>query len=666
MKSKPMQNDFLCINTIRILSAEAVQKAKSGHPGTPMALAPLAYILWSKHLKHNPLNPKWLDRDRFVLSCGHASMLLYSMLHLTGYDLSLKDIKNFRQWNSKTPGHPEFRHTSGVETTTGPLGQGIGNAVGMAIAEEMLAKKFNKSEFKIVDHHTYAIVSDGDLMEGVSHEAASLAGHLKLGKLITFYDDNNITIDGETNLSFSEDIKKRFEAYGWHVQKIENGNEDLEGISKAIDNSKKETNKPSLIIVKTIIAYGSPNKRNTASAHGAPLGEDEINLAKKELGWPYEESFYVPNEVKTEFNKYKEKGRKSEKEWNNFFNEYKKKFPDLAKEWDNFHSGKLLKGWEKDLPSFSSDEKPLATRKSSGAVLNSIASKIPNLVGGSADLHPSTNTYFKEFKAFSSRERDGRNFHYGIREHAMGAIQNGIALHGGFIPLCSTFLVFSDYMRPPIRLAAIMGIRSIFVYTHDSVGVGEDGPTHQPVEQVAVLRAIPDNVVLRPADGNEVREAWKIAVEREEGPTCIILTRQSVPNLKGTEKNNVSKGAYILEETNSKPDLILIATGSEVSLAVEAKKELEKENSVRVVSLPSWELFEDQDKRYKEKILPKDVKKMSIEAGISQGWEKYSDKQISIEKFGASAPGNIVLENYGFNVDNVVKQSKNLINHNKK
>jgi len=662
-------NENLCVNTIRILSAEAVEKAKSGHPGTPMALAPLTYTLWTSYLRHNPTNPEWLDRDRFVLSAGHASMLLYSMLHLTGYNVTIEDLKNFRQWQSKTPGHPEFRHTPGVETTTGPLGQGFGNSVGMAVAETILAEKFNKPGFDIVNHHTYTIVSDGDLMEGISHETASLAGHLKLGKLIVFYDDNTITIDGHTDLAFSENIKSRFESYGWHVQTVKNGNEDIEAISIAISQAKKENKKPSLVIIKTTIAFGAPNKQNTSSAHGSPLGEDEIELVKKKLKWPYKESFFVPDEVKQVFEKHKERGYKLEKEWKTLFSKYKEKFQDLAKEWQLYHSGNLPSGWEKTLPLFDPDEKGMATRKSSGMVLNAIASKIPNLVEGSADLHPSTNTYFKDYKSYSAKDRDGRNFHYGIREHAMGAIQNGLSLHSGVIPLCSTFLIFSDYMRPPIRLAALMRIRSIFVFTHDSIGLGEDGPTHQPIEQIAALRAIPNNVVIRPGDANETSGAWKIALERKDGPTCLILTRQSVPTLKGTKNNmtkNISKGAYILEETNSKPDIILIATGSEVHLASEAKKALEeKKVSVRVVSMPSWELFEKQDQRYKESILPQDVKvRLSIEAGVSLGWEKYvgsEGKYLSVEKFGASAPGEIVMEKYGFNVDNVISKAKELL-----
>lgn len=668
------QKDELCINTIRILSAEAVEKAKSGHPGTPMALAPVSYVLWTRHMKYNPSNPKWYDRDRFILSAGHASMLLYSMLHLTGYDLSIDDIKNFRQWHSKTPGHPEYGDTPGIETTTGPLGQGFANAVGIAIAEEMLAKKFNKPGINMVDHNTYVIASDGDMMEGISHEAASLAGHLKLGKLIVFYDDNNITIDGETNLAFSEDVGKRFEAYGWHVQKIENGNEDLEAISNAIENSKNETKKPSLIILKTTIAYGSPNKRNTSGAHGSPLGEDEIILVKKELKWPYKESFYIPKDVKKIFSECKNKGKEKESQWKDLFKDYKQKFPELAKEWELWNSGKLPNGWDSDLTSFDPDEKAIATRKTSGIILNELASKIPNLVQGSADLHPSTNTYFKNFKVFDAKNREGRNIHYGVREHAMGAIQSGIVVHGGLMALCSTFLVFSDYMRPTIRLAAIMGIHSIFVYTHDSIGLGEDGPTHQPVEHYAALRSIPNNVVLRPADGNEVREAWKIALQRNNGPTCIILTRQSLPTLKGTKEkadSDVQKGAYILEKTNysANPDIILMGSGSEVQWAVEAKKVLEKDKlNVRIVSFPSWELFDKQSQAYKDKVIPQEVKaRLSIEAGIAQGWEKYvgdNGASISVEKFGASAPGNIVMEKYGFNTDNVVKKAKEVLRRN--
>lgn len=659
--------DQLCINTIRFLSAEAVQKANIGHPGTPMGLAPLGYTLWTKHLKHNPSNPHWINRDRFVLSAGHASMLLYSLLHLTGYNVSLSDIKNFRQWESKTPGHPEFGHTAGVETTTGPLGQGIGNAVGMALAEKHLAALFNKENFPVVDHYTYAIVSDGDLMEGVSHEACSLAGHLKLGKLIVFYDDNNITIDGKTDLAFSEDIRKRFESYGWKVHLVKDGNKDIISLDNAIEQAQKET-KPSLIIVKTIIGYGAPNKQNTAGAHGAPLGEEEIRLAKQKLDWKHEEPFFIPQKVKEEFLKTKKDGKKKEKEWDELFEEYKKKHPNLAKQFHQFFSGKLPKNWEENLPLFDVGEQ-IATRKSSGTVLNKIAPSIQNFIGGSADLHPSTNTYLKEFGSFSDQQPEARNVHYGIREHAMGAITNGITLHQGLIPLCSTFLVFSDYMRPTMRLAALMGIQSIFVFTHDSIGVGEDGPTHQPVEHITSLRAIPNMVVLRPGDANEVRGAWRTALERTDGPTTLILSRQKMLTLTSTKKNpdsNVAKGAYILEDSEGKPDVILLGSGSELHLLVEARKELKKKKiDARVVSFPSWELFKRQDKAYREKVLPHSIRaRLSVEAGISLGWEQFVGNQgtsISVEKFGASAPGNLVLEKYGFTVENVVKHAVKIV-----
>lgn len=655
--------DNTCINTIRILSAEEVQKANSGHPGAPMGMAPMAYTLWTKYLKHNPKNPLWIDRDRFVLSAGHASALLYSLLHLTGYDLSLDDLKNFRQWGSKTPGHPEFKHTKGVETTTGPLGQGIANSVGMALAETIISSKFNTEKIKLIDHYTYCIVGDGCLMEGISHEAASFAGHYKLGKLIVLYDSNDITIDGSTNLSVSDDAKKRFESYGWQVLEVPDGDKDIGSIGSAIEKAKNEKEKPSLIIIKTHIAYGSPNKSGTSGAHGSPLGEDEIKLVKEKLGWSHKESFFVPEEAKAKFSKVSENGTESEKEWNAKFEEYKKENPVLAKEFDELMSGKLPKGWEKSLPEFEFGEK-FATREASGKVLNSISTVLKNLVGGSADLTPSNNTFLKEGGSYSSSNRLGRNFHFGIREHAMGAIQNGMVLHGGLIPYCGTFLVFSDYMRPTIRLAALMGIRSIFVFTHDSIGVGEDGPTHQPIEHFAVLRAIPDNYVIRPADANETSAAWKIALERKDGPICIVLSRQSLPVLEGTKNNlsEIEKGAYILEETNPNPDIILLATGSEVSLAVESKKSLEKDGkSVRVVSMPSFEIFEKQSQEYKKKVLSSDVPTLSIEMGISMGWDKYSDSHVSIEKFGASAPGNVVIDKYGFNVENVLKEAKDLL-----
>ncbi|MBL7056604.1 transketolase [Candidatus Woesearchaeota archaeon] len=653
------EKDKTCVNTIRFLSAEAVQKANSGHPGAPMGLAPTAYVLWTRHLKYNSSNSDWVDRDRFMLSGGHASALQYSMLHLTGYNVSLEDLKNFRQWGSKTPGHPEYGYTDGIETTTGPLGQGIGNAVGMAIAEEMLAKKFNRKNFEIINHHTYVTCGDGDLMEGISHEACSLAGHLKLGKLVLIYDDNTITIEGHTGLAFSEDTKKRFEAYGWQVLNVKDGDNDIEGISKSIEEAKNETSKPSIIITRTTIAYGSPNKQNTSSAHGSPLGEEEIILAKEELGWEHEESFFVPEAAKEIFGKCKTLGEEKEKEWNTKFEQYKEKFPELAKELEIYLSGKLPE-FESSIPDFEVNE-TIATRKASGTILNAIADKIPNLIGGSADLHPSNNTFLNNFEAFSAEKRDGRNFHYGVREHAMGSIQNGIVAHLGFIPYCGTFLVFSDYMRHTIRLAALMKIRSIFVFTHDSVAVGEDGPTHEPVEHISSLRSIPNNIVYRPADAKETVSAWKSALENEKGPTCLILSRQGLPVLEESKINEACKGAYILSDATG-PDLIIVATGSEVSLSIEAKKELEKEGKkIRVVSMPSWELFEKQDENYKEKILPKNIKKLSVEAGIAQGWEKYSDKQISIETFGASAPGNIVMEKYGMNVDNVVQKAKELL-----
>ncbi len=661
--------DRLCINTIRFLSAEAVEKANSGHPGTPMALAPAAYVLWTKTLRHNPLNPKWSNRDRFILSAGHASMLLYSVLHLTGYNLPLEELKNFRQWGSKTPGHPEYGHTEGVETTTGPLGAGFSNAVGMAIAEKHLAAVFNKPSFPIVDHFTYVIASDGDMMEGVSHEAASLAGHLKLGKLLVLYDDNHITIDGKTGLSFSEDVGKRFEAYGWHVQKVKDGNNDIEGIEKAILAAKNETEQPSLIILKTTIGIGAGKKEDTAEAHGSPLGKEDIAAAKKTLGWKHDEPFTVPKEALEAFRQCVKNGNGFEKEWQSLFEKYNKQHPDLAAQYRQWMSGELPKGWETSLPTSAADEKPMATRASSGKVLNAIAPIIQNLIEGSADLHPSTNTYFKNYPAFSSAQPEGRNLHYGIREHAMGGITNGIALHGGLIPLCSTFLVFSDYMRPTIRLSAIMGIRSVFVFTHDSIGVGEDGPTHQPIEQIMSLRAIPNVVVLRPADSNEVRASWKVALERTEGPTVLILTRQNLPLVTSTMKNvdeDVAKGAYVLEDDKN-CKMILAATGSEVQLAVGAKKLLkEKEIAARVVSMSSLELFEKKGTKYREAVFPVGIPVLSIEAGITLGWERYADASVGINHFGASAPGNKVMQEFGFTSENVAKQAELLIEKKKR
>lgn len=658
------EKEKLCINTIRFLSAEAVEKANSGHPGTPMALAPAAYVLFTKIMKHSPTNPKWDNRDRFILSAGHASMLLYSALHLTGYDLSLEELKNFRQWKSKTPGHPEYGHTNGVETTTGPLGAGISNSVGMAIAEKHLAAQFNKPNFPIVNHYTYVIASDGDMMEGVSHEAASLAGHLKLGKLIVLYDDNRITIDGRTNLSFSEDVGKRFEAYGWHVQRINDGNNDIEGIEKSIKTAQNNLEQPSLIILKTTIGIGAGKKEDTSEAHGSPLGKEDIDAAKKALGWAYDEPFIVPKDALDYFKQCVKNGKSAEKEWQSLFGNYKKQYPELSKQYEEWMSGKLPNGWESSLPVFAFDEKPMATRASSGKVLNAIAPIVQNLIEGSADLHPSTNTYFKNYPAFSAAQPIGRNLHYGIREHAMGGATNGIALHGGLIPLCSTFLVFSDYMRPTIRLSAIMGIRSIFVFTHDSIGVGEDGPTHQPIEQVMSLRLIPNVVLLRPADANEVRSSWKLALERISGPTVIILTRQNLPLLTSNVENideHVGKGAYVLDDDKT-PRVILVGTGSEVQHAIGAKKILNgKGISARVVSMPSFELFEKQDKKYKESVFLPNVPVLSIEAGVTKGWEKYAHASVGIDHYGASAPGNVIMKEFGFTAENVVKQAEVLL-----
>jgi len=661
--------ESLSINTIRFLSADAVQKANSGHPGTPMALAPVSYVIWSKFLKHNPTNPKWADRDRFVLSCGHASMLIYSLLHLYGYDLPLDELKNFRQWKSKTPGHPEFGHTPGIETTTGPLGQGVANGVGFAIAERMLAARFNRPGHEIVNHTVYGIVSDGDLMEGISHEAASLAGHLKLGKLIYMYDDNKITIDGHTDLAFSENIKMRFESYGWHVQTVENGNEDLVGMEKAIAAAKAETGRPSLVIIKTIIAFGSPNKQNTHDAHGSPLGEEEIKLTKKALGWESVEPFVIPADALAHLRQAVVKGKDEEARWNENFKKYEAAHPDLAKQYKQFLSGDLPAGWETSLPSFKTDEPAVATRAASGKVLNAMAPKVENLVGGSADLHPSTNTYLKGFGGFSSKEQGARNFHFGIREHAMGGIINGIACHGGFIPLCSTFLIFSDYMKNTLRLAALMGIRSIFVYTHDSIGLGEDGPTHQPIEQLAGLRAIPEMAVIRPADANETRGAWRVALERKNRPTTIVLSRQNLPILKGAIDgidDKVKHGAYILEDAAGTPDVILLSTGSEVSICTKAKELLDAKGiQTRVVSMPSWELFRQQSKEYRDKVLPPSVKaRVSVEAATTLGWHEWTGDQglaIGLDRFGESAPAGTIYKNLGFTPESVAERAAQIL-----
>lgn len=662
------QLNLLCVNAIRTLSMDMVQQANSGHPGAPMGMAPMAYTLWTRFLKQNPQNPQWADRDRFVLSAGHASALLYSLLYLTGYDVSLDDLKRFRQWGSKTPGHPEYGVTPGVETTTGPLGQGFATAVGMALAERMLAQRFNRPEHTIVDHYTYVIAGDGDMMEGITSEAASLAGHLKLGKLICLYDANSITIEGKTDLTFSEDVCKRFEAYGWHVRHTENGDE-VEVINAALESAQKETGKPSLIWAKTHIAHGSPNKQDSAEAHGSPLGVEEIRLTKRNYGWPEEPAFYVPDDMLAHFRHNIERGAYWETEWKKRFDDYAAAYPNLAQEWTLMMSGKLPEDLETLLPKFAPD-KPIATRAASGQALNALAKAIPELVGGSADLAPSNNTYLKGFPDVNTNHFDGRNLHFGIREHAMGAIMNGMALHGGFIPYGGTFLIFSDYMRPAIRLAALMEQRVIYVFTHDSIGLGEDGPTHQPIEQLAALRAIPNLIVIRPADAAETAVAWKIALEHTDGPTALVLCRQNLPILDRSHyptADALAKGAYILTDAATTPlQLILIATGSEIGLALQAHKELtEKGAAVRVVNMPSWELFDAQPQTYKDDIFPPDVKaRIVVEAGSSQGWHKYVGENgivIGIDHFGASAPAKILFEQFGFTVENIVAQAMTLL-----
>ncbi len=661
--------DLLCINTIRSLAMDAVQKANSGHPGLPMGTAPMAYVLWTRFLKHNPSNPQWPDRDRFILSAGHGSMLLYSLLHLTGYDLSLEELKNFRQWESKTPGHPESFATPGVETTTGPLGQGFGNGVGLAIAERFLAAHFNRPGHQIVDHFIYAVCSDGDLMEGVSHEAASLAGHLKLGKLIYLYDDNSISIEGSTDLAFSEDRLKRFEAYGWHVQKVEEGN-DIQGIEAAIDAAQKDE-RPSLIAVRTMIGFGSPGKQGTASAHGEPLGSEEIRLTKEQLGWPLDPPFFIPDQALENFRKALTRGDRQEKEWKARFESYAQAFPELAREWRQWMQNELPQGWADDLPVFSTDTKGMATRKASGQVLNALAPKLGNLIGGAADLAPSTKTHLEGQGDFQFGQYQGRNLHFGVREHGMGTVVNGMALHGGVVPYGATFLIFSDYMRPPIRLAALMGLKVINVFTHDSIGLGEDGPTHQPVEQLAALRAIPGLTLIRPCDANETAEAWRFALEHAHGPTAICLTRQDLPTLDRKDfapAQGLQRGAYTLKDFNVslEPDVILISSGSEVHIALEAADELSHSGiSVRMVSMPSWELFEKQDQKYQDRVFPPDVRaRVAVEAGISQGWHRYLGQQgrfIGMDRFGASAPYQILYEKFGLTAGHVKEEALNLL-----
>ncbi|WP_373708585.1 transketolase [Kaistella sp.] len=655
------------IDTVRVLSADAVEKADSGHPGTPMALAPLGHVLWSEVMHYNPKNPEWVNRDRFVLSCGHACMLQYSYLYLTGYKISLDDIKKFRQIHSITAGHPEYRLTPGIEVTTGPLGQGFANGVGMAIAQQYMAARYNQPDFNIFDYKIYAICSDGDLMEGVSAEAASLAGHLGLGNLIYFYDSNNITIEGDTDLAFEEDVSKRFEAYGWHVQNLPDIN-DLDAVSKAIKKAKKETDRPSLIKVRSIIGYGSPNKHNSAAAHGSPLGKDELRLVKENFGFDPDKDFNVSKEVLDFYRKAGKKSAKKEKEWNELYKNYKKRHPDLAKEYENITAGKLLEGWEKKLPVFEAGTE-LATRKASGKTLNAIAEYLPQLIGGSADLSPSTDTHLEAYQSFSAKHHDGRNFHFGIREHAMGSVLNGMALSNYLIPYGATFLIFSDYMRPPLRLAAIMKIRQIMVFTHDSIALGEDGTTHQPVEQLIGLRSVPNMTVIRPADANETAQAWRVAIEHKDGPVAIVLTRQGIPVIdqqKYAKAKNLEKGAYILSDSEGEPDLILIASGSEVQLILGAQEELKK-NSIqaRVVSMPCWNLFDQQTDAYREKVFPKNIRKrLAVEAGSSLGWMKYTTDDgdvIGIDKFGESAPGEEVMKEYGFTVENVLKRAHALL-----
>ena len=659
--------DELCINSIRFLAIDAVEKAKSGHPGLPMGAAPMAYVLWDRFMRFNPKNPYWFNRDRFVLSAGHGSMLQYALLYLTGYDsVTLDDIKQFRQWESNTPGHPENFMTPGVEVTTGPLGQGICNGVGLAMAEAHLAGKFNKPDAKLVDHYTYVILGDGCNMEGVSGEACSLAGHLGLGKLIALYDDNHISIDGSTDVSFTEDVSKRFEAYGWHVLHVADGNTDLDGIAKAIEEAKKVTDKPSFIKVTTTIGYGSPNKANTAGVHGAALGGDEIKLTRENLGWTYE-PFEVPQDALNHWRKAVERGAQLEDEWNQVLAQYRGKYADEAAEFERFISNKLPEGWEKSLPVYTTEDKAIATRQTSEKTLNAIAPALPELIGGSADLTHSNLTYIKVSGDFQKGAYENRNLRFGVREHGMGAICNGIALHNsGLIPYCATFLVFADYMRAAIRLSALSQAGVIYVMTHDSIALGEDGPTHQPIETIASLRAIPNLLVMRPADGNETSGAYKVAVEERKRPTLLALSRQALPQLAGSSIEGVAKGAYILSDSEGTPDLILIATGSEVQLIVKAAEQLRAEGKkVRVVSMPCWELFDEQDAAYRESVLPKAVtKRLAVEAASSFGWCKYLSSEgdmISIERFGVSAPGNIALEKFGYTVDNVVSRAKALL-----
>ncbi len=662
--------DQLSINTIRMLAADGVQKANSGHPGMPMGAAAMAYVLWTKFLHHNPKNPSWPNRDRFVLSAGHGSMLLYSLLHLTGYDLPLEQLQKFRQWDSLTPGHPEHGLTPGVETTTGPLGQGFANAVGMAIAEAHLAARFNRDGHTIVDNFTYAIASDGDLMEGVASEAASLAGHLKLGKLIVLYDDNHISIEGSTDIAYTEDAATRFHGYDWHVQRVD-GN-SLAEVEHALAEAKRETERPSLIVARTHIGFGSPNRQDTAKAHGEPLGADELKLTKEHFGWPLEPAFYIPEAALAHFREAVTKGAELEAAWDAAFESYAKDYPDEAKELEGRLAGELPEGWDADIPVFPAG-KGMATRQSSGEVLNAIAKRVPALMGGSADLSPSTNTIIEGAGHFQPGSYEGRNMHFGVREHGMGSVMNGMALSKALIPYGATFLIFSDYMRPPIRLASLMEQHTIYVYTHDSIGLGEDGPTHQPIEQLAALRAIPHLYVIRPGDANETAEAWRIAVTRKDGPVALVLTRQKLPTIDRDAEgvgaaSGVARGGYILKEASGgEPKAILIATGSEVPVTLEAAELLEKEGTpTRVVSLPSWELFERQSADYRDEVLPPSVTaRVTVEAATGFGWERYAGskgKIVSMTRFGASAPYEILMKEFGFSVENIAGKAREAIN----
>ena len=660
--------DELNINTMRFLAVDAVQRASSGHPGTPMGAAPMAYVLWDRFLKHNPADPEWPGRDRFVLSPGHASAMLYSLLHLTGYDLSMDDLKSFRRWASKTPGHPEYGHTPGVEVTTGPLGQGFANGVGMAIAERWLAEHHNRPGHRVVDHNVYAIVSDGDLQEGVASEAASLAGTLRLGKLVYLYDDNGISIEGATDISFSENVSQRFQAYGWHVVGPIDGM-DVSRVESAIRHARAETGHPSLILCRTVIGYGSPSKEGTASAHGEPLGEEEVALTRERLQWPYSEPFTVPPSSLDHFRKALQRGRDLQADWEQRIEAYRSDFPEEAGQLEEALSGDLPEGWDDGLDGlFKSGDKPMATREASGRVMNAVASTVHSFTGGSADLAPSTKTLLKDHAHYGFEEYCDHNMHFGVREHAMGAIANGMALHGGTIPYTATFLIFSDYMRPPIRLAALMGQRVVYIFTHDSVGLGEDGPTHQPVEQILGLRSVPNLVVVRPADATESVEAWRVALERGDGPTALVLSRQDLPVLDRDElgpAGGVRRGGYVLWEASPQPDIILIGTGSEVHIVLEAGRLLQQRGlSARVVSLPSWELFDAQPAEYRESVLPRGTRaRVSLEAATPLGWERYvgiDGVAIGISRFGASAPAAEIYEQFGLTAERVVEEAMSL------